>query len=233
MHQTLVSITQRLSLPAICALCKQYYRGAEAVCHECIALFQRIESACCYCAYPLPDNDFPVCGHCSKEKPVFDQALIAYRYEEPLRGLIHQFKYHQNLYLASLFTRLIQDAVNTNQTLPQCLIPVPLHPKRMKERGFNQAAVLTRQLARRLHIPYKINACQKIKNTSPQVSLDYKQRKANLKHAFRAKPLKMRHVALIDDLLTTGSTANELAKTLKLAGVERVDVWCCARAVLG
>jgi len=106
-----------------------------------------------------------------------------------------------------------------------------MHPKRLKQRGFNQAAVLTQSLGKKLNLPYRLNSCQKIINTAPQARLNGEQRQTNLKQAFIAEKLPYQHVMLVDDLLTTGSTANELALTLKKVGVQRVDIWCCARAV--
>lgn len=106
-----------------------------------------------------------------------------------------------------------------------------MHPKRLKLRGFNQAAVLTQTLSKKLQIPYDLTSCQKIINTAPQASLDGEQRQKNLRHAFKVTQIPYEHVALIDDLLTTGCTANELARTLKKSGVRQVDIWCCARTV--
>jgi ComF family protein len=114
---------------------------------------------------------------------------------------------------------------------PECLIPIPMHPKKLKQRGFNQAAILAKSLARRLKIPYDLNSCQKIINTDPQASMDGEKRQTNVRGTFSVKPLPYQHVTLIDDLLTTGSTANELARVLKKSGVQRVDIWCCARTV--
>ncbi|KTD73950.1 competence protein ComF [Legionella tucsonensis] len=187
--------------------------------------------ACRYCAYPLPDTHLLVCGRCIKKTPYFDRAFINYVYEEPLRKLLHQFKYHDGLYLGSFLSQLICHSLPKNETMPQCLIPVPMHPQRIKSRGFNQAAVLVRLLAKKLQLPYDLTSCQKILNTEPQASLDGEQRKKNLHHAFKAKKIPWHHVAIVDDLLTTGSTANELAFTLKNSGVKQVDVWCCARTV--
>lgn len=106
-----------------------------------------------------------------------------------------------------------------------------MHPKRLKQRGFNQAVVLAKLLANTLNIPYDYTCCQKTINTAPQASLDGKQRQKNLHNAFNVSSVPYQHVVLIDDLLTTGATANELALTLKKNGVQRVDIWCCARTV--
>jgi ComF family protein len=231
MRHKIISISQRLRLPSICALCSQYHKDGMAVCFSCLQLFPSIGPACYYCALPLPDNDFLMCGHCAEKKPSFDHAIAPFHFEEPLRTLLHEFKYHEGLYLSSFFATLIKRAIPTESLKTQCLLPVPMHPKRLRQRGFNQAAELVKQLGRLLTIPYDLSHCKKIINTAPQAGLNAKQRQRNLKHAFYVDPLPYQHVTLVDDLLTTGSTANELANTLKSQGVCRVDIWCCARTV--
>lgn len=231
MRRKIGSLTQSLRLHSLCILCNQFHNSGMAICSYCIQLMPRLGYACQYCAYPLPDAHPLICGRCIKNKPFFDRALINYTFEEPLRGLLHQFKYHNGLYLGSFLSHLMMNALPHPEDLPQCFIPVPMHPQRIKSRGFNQAAVLARILAKKLQLPYDLTRCKKIRNTLPQASLDGEQRQKNLHHAFTTKQLPWQHVALIDDLLTTGSTANELAFTLKMAGVKRVDVWCCARTV--
>lgn len=231
MRHKLASISQRLRLPSICSLCNQYHRDGVAICFSCLALFPCIKSACYYCALPLPESDFMVCGHCTRKKPYFDQAIAPYSFEEPLRTLLHEFKYHEGLYLSSFFATLISQAIPSASLKTQCLLPVPMHPKRLRQRGFNQATELVKHLGRRLNIPYDVSHCKKIINTAPQAGLNAKQRQRNLRHAFHAEPLPYEHVTLVDDLLTTGSTANELANMLKRQGVLRVDVWCCARTI--
>lgn len=106
-----------------------------------------------------------------------------------------------------------------------------MHPTRLKQRGFNQAAILAKLLARKLNLPYDVTSCQKIINTAPQASLDGKRRQTNIRKTFQCMPLPYEHVIIIDDLLTTGCTANELALTIKKTGVKKVDVWCCARTI--
>jgi len=202
-----------------------------AVCTPCLEFITPLGFACQRCAYPLPDNTYLICGHCIKKPPFFDRAYIAYPFEEPLRSLIHQFKYHNGLYLARFLAKLMLNALPESSFTAECLIPVPMHPKRLRQRGFNQAAILTTLLARSLNIPYDLVKCTKNVNTVPQASLNEAQRRSNLRKAFHCSDLPFKHVAIIDDLLTTGSTANELAHILKNTGVEQVDIWCCARAV--
>ncbi|TAL66031.1 MAG: ComF family protein [Legionella sp.] len=229
MRQKLASITQSFRLPTICTLCSQFHLGTLAVCHDCQHWLRPLGPSCQHCAYPLSSVEHLICGQCIKTKPHFDRAYIAYPFEEPLRSLLHQFKYHNGLYLKSFLGELMLKVSIDLQG--QCLIPVPMHPLRLKQRGFNQAAVLTQYLAKTLQVPYDLFSCRKIINTAPQASLDGDLRRKNLRNAFEIKALPYQHVILIDDLLTTGSTANELARAFKKSGVQRVDVWCCARTV--
>ncbi|MGX8786064.1 ComF family protein [Legionella pneumophila] len=231
MLQKFLSITQNLRLPSICTLCNQLHKSQLAICSYCMEYMKQLGPSCQYCAYPLSDDTYLVCGHCIKKRPLFDKAYIAYRFEEPLRSLIHQFKYHNGLYLASFLKQLLLNALPQSAFKPDCLIPVPMHPKRLKRRGFNQSVILTKLLARQLNIPYDLYHCRKVINTASQANLDGEQRRKNLHHAFYVSPVTYEHVMIVDDLLTTGSTANEMAYTLKKAGVKRVDICCCARAV--
>lgn len=216
-------------LPSLCALCKQYHRNQHAICTTCYALFIPLGPACHYCAIPMADKQSLICGACCVNKPEVNRVVASYQFEEPLRTLLHTFKYHQGLYLTSLFTDLMLKKFEPNDT--QCLIPIPMHPKRLQQRGFNQAVILAKQLSKRLGLPCEINICKKIINTQPQAGLSKHLRASNLINAFTAKPLTYQHVTLVDDLFTTGNTANEIARTLKRRGVAHVDVWCCARTV--
>ncbi len=226
------SIPQAFKLPIYCALCKQQHRHPHAVCEHCHRLLEPLHHSCYHCALPLPSSDFLICGLCIKEKPAVDHAIAAYRFEEPLRRLLHAFKYQEGLYLCSYLAHLLLDKLDDFDKKTQCLIPVPLHPLRLKQRGFNQAALLAQYLGRQLKIPCDLKRCSKQHNTPAQAQLSANERRKNLHNAFHCPTLPYQHVTLIDDLLTTGSTVNELAKTLKQKGVQRVDVWACAKAVL-
>jgi len=114
---------------------------------------------------------------------------------------------------------------------PEALVPVPLHRARLRERGFNQAVEIARPLAARLGIELDLNCCERVRNTAEQTRLDAAQRSRNLRDAFRVvRQVPYRHVAIVDDVLTTGSTVASLAGTLRAAGVEEIEVWSCARA---
>ena len=231
MRQILRSITQGLSLPSICTLCNQFHKGSLAVCSFCMETLTPLGPCCQHCAYPLPQTDYLVCGRCIKKPPHFDRAYIGYQYDEPLRGLLHQFKYRNGLYLSSFLSHLItQSFPNTHSNSP-CLIPIPMHPKKIKQRGFNQAAILAKLLAKQYKLACDYKSCQKITNTAAQATLNGEERQRNLHQSFKINQIPYSHVILIDDLLTTGSTANELARVLKKSGVQQVDICCCARAV--
>jgi len=114
---------------------------------------------------------------------------------------------------------------------PQAIVPVPLHPGRYRQRGFNQAIEIARTLSRRLDIPLDLHGCRRVRATAAQAKLSAEERRKNLRKAFSVRmPDERRHVAILDDVITTGATARELAGALRRAGVARVDVWACARA---
>ncbi len=230
LRQKTKSIAQILRLPSICALCNQYHQGLETICKTCTELFIPLGFTCRICAIPLPDDKFLVCGQCIRKKPLFDRVFASYRFEEPLRTLLHEFKYREGLYLNSFIANLmLRTPPDLNNT--QCLVPVPMHPGRLRDRGYNQANELAKYLAVRLKMPYEPLLCKKIRNTAPQAGLNGKQRQQNLRGSFTTNTSPYHHITLVDDLLTTGSTANELAGTLKKQGIVQVDVWCCARAI--
>ena len=219
-------------LPIICVLCHQYHTENSAICRHCRALLKPIGPACLFCAQPLPQDGVPsACGECLRKKPFLDRVITAHRFEEPLRTLLHAFKYREELYLANFLTQLMLQTAPSDIRKTQCLIPVPMHAKRLCERGFNHAAVLARALGKQLKLPCLLLQCKKVINTPPQASLTGSQRQKNLHNAFQISSIKYQSITLVDDLYTTGSTANELAHTLKKQGATNVQLWCCARTL--
>lgn len=223
------AIIAHLRLPAPCVLCYTFHRGPFAVCAPCETLLKPLSNPCQYCGIPLMNDTFPTCGHCIKKRPHYDRVLSAYPFAEPLRTLLHDFKYQHALYLRTFLVKLMLAAVPQDY-YSDCLVPVPLHPQRLRQRGFNQAAELAKLLAKHCRLPYSLTLCQKIINTPQQVGLAAEARRKNLHQSFRVQASPYQHITLIDDLITTGSTVNELAKRFKQQGVKQVDVWCCARA---
>lgn len=160
--------------------------------------------------------------------------LAVFRYEEPVRYLIRGLKFNARYSHARLLGSLLADRVGRLTRPPEAIIPVPLHPSRYRERGFNQSLDIARAVARETGIPADPAACRRVLATNAQTGLTARERRRNIRRAFAVvKPLPYRHVAILDDVVTTGATAWELAKTLRRAGVaECIEVWACARAIL-
>jgi len=227
---------QHCCYPLTCALCGAPGEVGLDLCRRCRAELPENATACARCALPLPAGASAVCGQCQRRAPPFDHALSPFRYDAPLDHLIHAVKFHARLNVAHLLGTLMADHLATILSLdqhaaPELLIPVPLHRSRLRERGFNQALELTRPIAHRLRIPIDFTSCRRIRATPAQALVAAKARRRNVKGAFEvARYIEARHVALVDDVMTTGHTVGELAVTLCRAGVETVTVWACARA---
>jgi len=228
-----LNIDQYVLLETVCVLCGERGEAGLDLCRACRLDLPVIETACERCAIPLPamHRHDGLCGHCQHEPPAFERCLAPFAYQAPLDRLLQDLKFNRRLALARTLGRLMARwlADHTN-SLPECLMPVPLHPTRLRERGFNQSLELARPIARRLGLPLDIHGCQRLRNTLPQAELSARQRHGNLKGAFGVKEAVAGHIAIIDDVMTTGSTVRELARTLRKAGARRVDVWVCARA---
>ncbi len=224
-------IIQDWLFPPTCLLCGDAGYGGRDLCAACFECLPYNVPACPRCGQSLPfEGDIP-CGDCQKTPPAFDRTFALFRYEEPVRHLIHALKFHARYPCARLLGGMLGDALREVEEKPQCIIPVPLHLGRYRERGYNQATEIARAVSRRLQIPLDLHSCIRVHATQPQSELTSRQRLRNVKKAFAmAKPIKAEHVAILDDVVTTGATVNELAKVLCMAGVKRIDVWACARA---
>lgn len=190
--------------------------------------------ACIRCAAPLAcvGQSALECRRCLARPPLFDRAFAPFRYAYPIDRLIRGFKYQSRLAWGRVLATLLAQHLRAHAArMPEVLIPVPLHPDRHRERGFNQARELARPLSRLLGIAIDDRLCRRVRATHDQTELNARERRKNLRRAFAVmRATNVRHVALIDDVLTTGSTASELARMLKRAGVKVVDVWAVARA---
>jgi ComF family protein len=196
----------------------------------------------------------PHCGACLKREPPYAAAWAPFRYAHPLNLLEARFKFHGDLAAGRVLAELMIDRARQyfaasptgnpeaghevewsrphQALLPNLLLCVPLHTERLRERGYNQTLELAKPLAKALHIPLDARALIRTRSTSAQTRLDAKARRRNLRDAFALKPgiALPAHVAILDDVMTTGTTLRECARVLRRAGVERVDVWALARA---
>lgn len=224
-------IIQDWLFPPTCLLCGDPGTPGRDLCEACAKSLPRNHPACPRCATPLPFASALPCGECQCRPPAFDKSFALFRYEEPARHLIHALKFHHRHPAARLLGDLLADALADTDDKPELIIPVPLHPTKYRKRGHNQSLEIARVLSRRLQIPLDFNSCARVKATQSQTELKAEERRRNVRKAFAAaKPIHARHVAIFDDIMTTGSTVNEVAKVLRQAGVERVQVWACARA---
>jgi ComF family protein len=175
-----------------------------------------------------------ICGHCLRAPPAYVSSFSPFHYAPPVASLITALKFHGRLSLARLLGELMAATLTTRaEPLPELLIPVPLHQTRLRERGYNQALELARPIGRLWHIPVEPWRCHRVRATLAQTRLSERERRLNVRDAFHVDgPLQARCVAIVDDVMTTGSTAQELTLALMAAGVERVEVWTCARAAL-
>jgi ComF family protein len=216
--------------PPRCALCGEASDTECDLCAGCLSDLPRNDSACLRCGIPL-SNGATLCGPCNHTPPPFERSIIPFRYAPPLDHLLQQLKFHQRLHLAPLLGDLLAGAVAArNEPLPELLLPVPLHKARLRERGYNQAVELARPLAQQLAIPLAHDRFRRVRHTAAQTSLKGKDRRKNLRGAFTVEGNLPGHVAILDDVVTTGATVNELARVLKRAGVESVEIWAIARA---
>ena len=224
------SITNWL-LPRRCLLCG-LPAGDSHLCAGCEADLPRVGLACPHCAAPVVTQG--VCAACLQHPPSFSSACAPLIYAGTARYLLIQFKYQRRLsYAQPLIQSLLHELRERDETLPQALIPVPIHAKRLRERGFNQALELTRPLGAALGVRVWPGAVRRVRETRPQNQLAEDERVANVRGVFALHDgLELpEHVAIVDDVLTTGATARELARVFAKHGCKQVDVWCACRAL--
>lgn len=214
-------------------LCGEWGDAGLDLCRACRLDLPLTVTACEHCAIPLPavHHAGSVCGACQAEPPSFKRCLAAFAYAAPLDHLLVDLKFNGRLALARSLGKLMADWLACHiDGLPDSIMPVPLHPARLRERGFNQSLELARPVARRLGLSLDIHSCQRVRNTSPQAELSARHRHSNIKGAFGVKGKVKGRIAIVDDVMTTGSTVQEMTRTLLDAGAAEVEVWVCARA---
>jgi len=237
--------------PSRCLLCQKTVislsiNGNIEICPECLSGLPYNEVSCRHCAVPLATEgerdmkESVLCGRCIKKLPVFDYVYSPLRYEGGAIRLIHQLKFSGKITFSRTLGEIMldcwEDKTTQNSSVdmlhkPDYLLPVPLHKSRMRQRGFNQSIELARVMAKKLNIPIECNVVRRIRRTSSQTGLNAKQRRNNIKGAFEVvQKIPAKRVLIVDDVMTTGSTVNELARVLKKKSVEQVGVLCLARA---
>ncbi len=214
-------------LPIHCLVCGMS-SADNVICSECAFELPRPIHACIKCGLPITQN--AVCGSCLIRPLNHDVCYSPFIYKGVITRLISQFKYHHQFALTDFFAeQLLQYRGKTD--LPELLIPVPLHPKKLRARGYNQSHELAKSFQKKIGLPIA-HPLLRHKATQSQTGLSIKQRKQNVKKAFRIiKPNLPTHVALIDDVLTSGETANAITYLLRKSGVKTIELWTIARTI--
>jgi len=227
-----------LLYPATCTICGKHVRAGEYLCDGCEAKIIRIVPPFCEtCSEPFEGsiNTAFSCANCAHRTIHFDAAVAAYRGRTIVRDVIHEFKYNRQIHLRHLVARWLRAALDDERLRDHrfdVIVPVPLHPARQRERGFNQASLLAELLSAHTSIPSR-PLLKRIRYTTTQTALDRSERMENLHNAFRLRKnadVRGLRVLLIDDVLTTGSTLSECARVLKRAGAKSVHAATAARA---
>ncbi len=210
-----------------CVLCGASSRNG-AWCAPCEAALPSLSASCCpVCA--LPTLNGTTCGRCLKHAPQFDRTVAVFAYAFPLDKLVQALKYNEQLMLARLLAAKLAQRIEVR---PDCIVAMPLHPARLRERGFNQSLELARQIARILNVPLLSHACQRVRDTPSQSALPWKERGLNMRNAFKCTAdLSGKHIAVVDDVMTSGASVNELARALRKANAREISAWVVARTL--
>lgn len=233
-------IRRRLMSPFVqsrCLLCKGCASLAMPLCSYCLGCLPRLSAPCLQCALPMPYSRAELCAQCLKKRPSFDCCLSAFLYSYPMNHVIKNIKYGQHLELIEPITHPLVEVLMRHyleKSWPEAIIPIPLHKKKIRVRGFNQslllAKVITSLLPEDIPCLLRPGIVTKHRDTLSQQSLPARARHKNIKGAFTVeKNICYKHVAIIDDVVTTAETANEVSKELKRNGIQQVDIWCLAR----
>jgi ComF family protein len=221
------------ALPPRCGGCGTIVDQVDSFCSSCWRELDFLQGGCLRCGLPLEATDAETCGACLANPPRLDRIRAAVAYGDISRSIALRLKYGRKVGLARTMSRYMRPLMD-NLPGDAVLVPVPLHRSRLWSRGFNQSVIVARDLSRRTGVPLAVNALKRVRRTPPLKGMGSRQRRRTVAGAFVADPraeLRGRTVILIDDVLTTGSTANACARVLKRAGAARVDLISWARVV--
>ncbi len=224
---------QHWLFPGICLLCSGRVATNNEFCDACEASLPRLYNGCEQCAVPLAEASAAQhrCGACQQHPPAFHRALAPFVYAAPIDRLIQDLKYRQRLETARLLGARLADYVASRDPEIDVIVPVPLHAKRLRERGYNQSLEIARPVAEQLGLRLDYQSGQRTRATPPQTSLPPKARQRNVRNAFKVTgSFKGARVAVLDDVMTTGHTVNAFATCLKKAGAKSIELWVVARA---
>jgi ComF family protein len=217
--------------PQYCYGCHNKSRRDIALCSDCESDLPWLGHHCCYCSLPI-QKQLKFCGQCAKTKPHYDQVTSAFYYTTPITRWLSLFKFHNTLALSPVFShcmlKKIPESIDADW-----IIPMPLHRSRLRQRGYNQALLLAQHIQKHRTININHTLASRHKKTKAQMSLNKTKRRQNLHNAFSIhQDVSQKHIIIIDDVMTTGSSINELSRKLKQHGATRVEAWVIARAFI-
>ncbi len=220
-----------LLLPSSCLVCKQKLSHLSFLCGDCHAKLVFNKQVCEQCALPIESGK--KCGACLSSPPPFNITLAPFCYKPPLTTWITQLKFQQKLANAKILAEILALEIEKhykNQEMPSLIVPIPLHSQRLRQRGFNQAVEIAKPIAKKFNLPLIYDHFRRDKNTQAQSLLSAYARRANMAGAFKIdRSIAADHVAIVDDVMTTGQTVRVFSRLLQQSGIKKIDVWCCAR----
>ena len=222
---------QFLANSTLCVCCNYHPNQKNGFCLGCYHDLPHIKTPCLHCGLPLIDGQFCTC---KAEDWPFTACMSAFSYQFPIKQLIGQYKNQARLALClPMAQALVTQIRHLDLPLPQLLIPVPTHAQKLKQRGFNQSAELAKNLAQLLNIPVDLHSVQLAHQTNSQKQLSKQQRQHNTAHIYQLnKPISATHIAIIDDVITTGATTKSLAYLLREQGAKQIQTWTIARTLV-
>ena len=231
--QEWMSSVKDLLFPPFCMICSVPAKGG--ICNNCLRNIAFIESPRCpVCGRAMGDSapGDHLCGSCLQKRPLFSTAIAITHYQEPVGNLLHSLKYQGDMSVLPVLQTIIARNPPVGFTGDERIVPVPLHIKRLRDRGFNQAVLIAKLFFPEKKSFFQVDSLQRIRHTDPQTGLDGKARRKNLRNAFTVRDGTVffgKKVILVDDVYTTGSTANECSRALLMAGASEVHVLTLAR----
>ncbi|MCK9503212.1 MAG: ComF family protein [Porticoccaceae bacterium] len=218
--------------PGRCLCCDLPSQRSLDLCVSCERCFRPLHQQCLLCAEPMIISG--ICGHCQQQPPAFSRVVAPFIYGHPLAQLITGLKHGRNLSAGRVLAHLLAEHLETRLSArPDCIVPMPLHRRRLLTRGFNQAREIARGVAAKTAIPLVDGMARRVVHTPMQQNLNRHHRASNLRNGFSASPrVAGLHIAVVDDVVTTTSTARAISATLAKAGAEKVEIWCVARTAL-
>lgn len=217
-----------LLYPRVCPVCNMILESKDkGICRACRSLLPVItEPVCLKCGKEISDNEEEFCEDCSCNPRAYTMGFPAMNYVEPVKDCVMAFKYRNRKDYADFFAEIIYEVCGPRilSVAPEIIVPVPIHSSRLKERGYNQAGLLAKELSARLHIPVEEDLFVRTLNTLPQKNLTGKERETNLKKAFNSckKKVKYKSALLVDDIYTTGATIEACTAILQMLGIQKI-----------